>query len=60
MVDNSEKKDNETDKKQEDILDDQYEFGLNEDVRKELEAEEDSHKEPDDVADEDDTVIDKD
>lgn len=55
---NPNKKNKETDTKQEDILQDQYEFGLNEEVRKDLEKDEDDHKESDNVADEDDVVID--
>lgn len=55
---NPNKKNKETDTEQEEILQDQYEFGLNEDTRKELEKEEDDHKESDNVADEDDIVID--
>lgn len=50
-------KDNEENKKQEELLDDQYVFGLNEDTRKELAKEEDDHKEPDNIADEDDHII---
>lgn len=57
---NSDKNKKQTNKDQEEILQDQYEFGLNEEVRKELEEKEDSHKEPDDIADADDIVIDED
>lgn len=38
------------------LMDEQYEFGLNEDVREEIEKE-DGHREPDDKADETDEVI---
>ncbi|MDN6161418.1 MAG: hypothetical protein L0I79_01480 [Atopostipes sp.] len=42
---------------EEERLDNQYEFGLNEDVRKEIAEEEDSHAAPEDKADEDDDII---
>lgn len=54
---NPEKKNKTTDTTPEDHLQDQYEFGLNEDVRKELEKEDDDHKEPDNIADDDDVII---
>lgn len=41
---------------EEQLMDEQYEFGLNEDVREKME-DEDNRKEPEDKADEDDTVI---
>lgn len=57
----SKKKDDETkDDTQEKKLKEQYEFGLNEDVREEIEDEEDSHKEPEDKADATDKVINED
>lgn len=42
----------------EQLMDEQYEFGLNEDVREKIE-ERDDRKEPEDKADEDDAVIDE-
>lgn len=57
---NAKKKNKQTDKDQEEILKDQYEFGLNEEVREKLEEEEDAHKESDDIADEDDVIIEDD
>jgi hypothetical protein len=46
------------DSQEEQLMDEQYEFGLNEDVREEIE-EEDKRKEPEDKADEDDEVVDE-
>lgn len=40
------------------ILDEQYEFGLNEDTREEIKKEDEDHKESENIADEDDVVID--
>lgn len=57
---NPKKKNKATEDAQEKILDDQYEFGLNEETRKELEQKEDDHKESDNVADKDDVVIEED
>jgi len=51
------------DSQAEQLMDEQYEFGLNEDVREEIEEENKdggSHKEPKDKADEDDEVVDED
>lgn len=46
---------------EEQLMDEQYEFGLNEDVREKMEeADKEDRKEPEDKADEDDTVIDED
>lgn len=44
-------------KNQEEHLDEQYEFGLNEETRKELAKEDDDHKESENLADEDDHII---
>lgn len=42
----------------EQLMDEQYEFGLNEDVREEIEnQEDDNHKEPENKADKDDVII---
>lgn len=54
------KKNKETDQDQEEILKDQYEFGLNEETREKIEKEEDDHKESDKIADEDDIIIEED
>lgn len=49
-----------TDNSQEEkLMDEQYEFGLNEDTREKIEKDGD-HREPEDKADKDDTVIDED
>lgn len=51
------------DSQAEQLMDEQYEFGLNEDVREELEEENKdggSHKEPKDKATKEDTVVDED
>ena len=49
------------DTQKKELMDEQYEFGLNEDVREEIEDQEDEgHKEPKDKADRDDAVIDED
>ncbi len=53
------KKDETTDTTQEEKLQEQYEFGLNEDTRKEIEKKDDEHKESDNVADEEDVIVDK-
>lgn len=44
-------------KTQEEALEEQYEFGLNEETRKEMEKDDDDHKESDNVADQDDIVM---
>lgn len=54
------RKDEETEDDTEEMLQDQYEFGLHEDVREEIEEEDDDHKEPKDKADKDDEVINED
>lgn len=46
------------DSQEEVLMDEQYEFGLNEDVREEIE-ENDKREEPEDKADEDDEVVDE-
>lgn len=50
-------KNNEENKKQEEILDEQYEFGLNEETRKKIAKEEDDHKESKNLADKEDYII---
>jgi hypothetical protein len=48
------------DTQKKELMDEQYEFGLNEEVREEIEdQEDDGHKEPKDKADRDDVVIDE-
>lgn len=44
---------------EEQLMDEQYEFGLNEDTREKMEKE-DGHREPKEKADEDDEVVEED
>lgn len=46
------------DSQEEQLMDEQYEFGLNEDVREEIEKK-DKREEPKDKADDDDEVVDE-
>ncbi len=64
MANENEKKKNhdgsEDEKQEERLMDEQYEFGLNEDVREEMEDENEDnprHKESDDKANDEDEVI---
>jgi len=48
------------DSQAEQLMDEQYEFGLNEDVREKIEQEDSDHKEPDNKANKDDVVVNED